>query len=583
MALTMAAMRRGSYPQVEPRAVDLMTPAVTVVEASLSVGAAQRLANRQRARLLVTREPAGRGFGWSGVTPDTLTHALALGLDQAPVAVALWRTPAVGSRTPEVLVRRRLRSGAPAALVVDGGRPLGAVLREVGFPRGLPGSLRVGLDRLSEAVRAFLREAARVAGEMNREVWLVGGLVRDLALGRIGGHGDLDLVVEGDARPVARRLAMRLGGQVREHPAFLTATVQAPGWPRIDLATARRERYARPGALPLVEPAPIGDDLWRRDFSINALALRLRPESWGEVLDPTGGLDDLAGRELRVLHPLSFVEDPTRCLRAIRFATRLDFHLDASTRRLLVEAARLDAYTALSADRLRAELGRVLAEPAPGAVLGRLGRLGALRLLGLDAPPVRESAAVLSRLFRRTRRLALAADTREKLAVLALTAASGSVTAERTGRRLGLPARSLAAIRQARASAPGLLERLDRAADPGDAYRVLDGAPEPAVAWALGLAPEGSAARHLARYLGRWRHARPLLGGEDLMALGLVPSPRFRDLLREARAAQASGRLRTRAGALRWLRRAIPPSPRATSRFTPSRSQADPQRKGGSV
>src|SRR5262249_24790330 len=169
------------------------------------------------------------------------------------------------------------------------------------------------------------------------------------------------------------------GGRVREHPTFLTATVELPGRRRLDIATARRERYLRPGALPEVAAGAVRGGLWRRGFSLNALALRLPPAAWGELLDPTGGGEDLRRKEIRILHPLSFVEDPTRILRAGRFATRLDFRLEPATGRLLAEAAKLGSHPALSGDRVRAELGRVLAEPDPEGVLQALGGLGRRR------------------------------------------------------------------------------------------------------------------------------------------------------------------------------------------------------------
>ena len=138
----------------------------------------------------------------------------------------------------------------------------------------------------------------------------VGGLVRDLLLDRAGDRTDLDLVVEGSAAPVAHRLAQSLSGRAVEHPAFLTATVTLPDGRRIDLTTARRESYRAPGALPSVEPASLADDLARRDFSLNALAIRLDRADWGRLVDATGGLPDLRARRIRVLHPLLLPRGP---------------------------------------------------------------------------------------------------------------------------------------------------------------------------------------------------------------------------------------------------------------------------------
>src|SRR5262249_41875796 len=205
------------------------------------------------------------------------------------------------------------------------------------------------------------------------------------------------------------------GGRVREHPTFLTATVELPGRRRLDIATARRERYLRPGALPEVAAGAVRGGLWRRGFSLNALALRLPPAAWGELLDPTGGGEDLRRKEIRILHPLSFVEDPTRILRAGRFATRLDFRLEPATGRLLAEAAKLGSHPALSGDRVRAELGRVLAEPDPEGVLEALGAWGGLALLGRDYRFDRAGSGALARVRRRTRALELPPPTPYRL------------------------------------------------------------------------------------------------------------------------------------------------------------------------
>ncbi|PYM53181.1 MAG: hypothetical protein DMD79_26875, partial [Candidatus Rokuibacteriota bacterium] len=412
------------------------------------------------------------------------------------------------------------------------------------------------------------------AAEAHAEIWLVGGLVRDLLLDRPTTRADLDLAVEGDAGSVARRLAGRLGGRVREHPSFLTATVELSGGRRIDLATARRERYARPGALPQVEAASLREDLWRRDFAVNALAVRLRPGAREELLDPTGGREDLERKEIRVLHPLSFVEDPTRIFRAVRFAERLGFRLERATRHLLVEAARFGGYDMLAGERLRTELGRTLAEPGPEAVLEALGRLGGLRLLGPDYRFTGRVSTALDRVRRRARRLPLEAETREGLVVLALTDHGRGGHPAAWWRRLGLPARSAAALTRARAEAPAIRDRVTRAADPGAAYESLRGTPELTLAWALVGAAGARPPRYLAAHLATWRHARPLLGGDDLRALGLRPGPRFGALLRGLTAEQVAGRVRTRAQATRWLAaraglaRRPPPSPR---RATPPR------------
>src|SRR3954468_1208070 len=170
--------------------------------------------------------------------------------------------------------------------------------------------------------------------------FLVGGAVRDLVRG--ADAVDLDIAVEGSARSVARALAGRLSGRAVQHERFGTATVEA-GDLSFDVAGTRRESYERPGALPTVEPASLAEDLGRRDFTINAMAVGLTGDDLGHLYDPCGGLADMDAGLIRVLHDRSFLDDPTRLLRAVRYAVRLGFSLDPETERLAREAAAADA------------------------------------------------------------------------------------------------------------------------------------------------------------------------------------------------------------------------------------------------
>ena len=352
------------------------------------------------------------------MTAGVLQRAVGLGLGAAPLATVLWEAPAVAAATPEIAVRRRLGPGRPFAVVLEGGRPIGAVVREETAVGQLPRSVAEELARVDAGTLDVLRAAGRLGAESGEAVAAVGGFVRDLVRGPLAqAPRDLDVAVAGDGLRLARRLAAALGGHAREHPAFLTATVALPDGRSVDVATARRERYRAPGALPAVEPAGLAEDLWRRDFSVNALAVRLDGAGWGDVEDPTGGLTDLARGRIRVLHPLSFVEDPTRVFRAVRFAERLGFRLEPTTRRLLDAAVGLPVYDALSGDRLRAELALVLEEPDPARVLAALGRLGAFRL---GWPAYRFTATAAARLAAVGRclgALPLAAPTRLALAL----------------------------------------------------------------------------------------------------------------------------------------------------------------------
>jgi tRNA nucleotidyltransferase (CCA-adding enzyme) len=545
------AVRRTSYPQVDLRAGSLMERPVAVMPPGVTVSLAARAAHRQRALLVAVRV----GGAWAAASRQTLVRAVALGLHRAPLAAILWDAPVVRSTTSEVDVRRRLGPDRPFLLVEGPRGPAGVVVRDAGSPTGLPLSVARQLGQLPGRVGEVLRVAGAHGDALGVHVAAVGGLVRDLLLGRVDERTDLDLVVEGSAVALARELATSFDGQALEHPVFLTATVVLPDGRRVDVASARREAYRTPGVLPVVEPASLAEDLARRDFSVNALAVRLDRAAWGRLVDTMGGLADLRARRIRVLHPLSFVEDPTRIFRAARFAARLGCRVDPTTRRLASHAARLDVYRALSGDRLRAELEILLSEKRPVAALREADDLGAWSLLGATAA-TRPAAR---------RRLAMALEPRAldglgpdvpiALTLLALT--DGGAGIETWMDRLAIAPSRRAAIRHARRDAPAVLRRLGRMREAAGAYGILQGVPELTLAWARVLAESGRPRTHLDRHLRSWRLVRALATGDDVVALGVPAGPATGEILRGLRVAQVAGQVRSRTGALRWLTGAV--------------------------
>src|SRR5207245_1090771 len=196
----------------------------------------------------------------------------------------------------------------------------------------------ISFDDLANPQRRALEVVRAVAAEKNCRPFLVGGPVRDLLLGRPA--IDIDLTLEEGSSTLARAVARRINGRVRSFPQFLTYKVLAEDFPEIDIATARTERYREPGALPSVSSGTLNDDLLRRDFSINAIALDV---SNAEIHDPSGGARDVKQRVVRVLHDQSFIDDPTRIFRAIRLAARLDFKIEPHTAELMQAAIRSGA------------------------------------------------------------------------------------------------------------------------------------------------------------------------------------------------------------------------------------------------
>lgn len=356
-----------------------------------------------------------------------------------------------------------------------------------------------GLAARIEALPGFEAVAATVE-RAGVDAWVVGGAVRDSLLADVGGL-NLDVVVGGDALA----LAGELGGEVRLHERFGTATVYLPE-ASIDVTMARAETYAHPGALPEVRPASIEDDLARRDFTVSALAVAVGDP--GAVLDRHGGLDDLRAGVLRILYDRSFVDDPTRALRAARYASRLDLEVEQRTMELLSET---DLAT-VSSDRIDGELERLAAEAEPAKGLRLLADWG---LLAIDPAEIEAfgAAAELSR----EERWRGAADLGALL--IGLVRGGLDVRARRLREDPG-PASAAVELAGGRSGEELLLAR------------------------ALGAA-------WLDRYVDEWRGVRLEISGEDLLQAGIPQGPAIGHGLQAALAAKLDGGVESRADELR--------------------------------
>jgi tRNA nucleotidyltransferase (CCA-adding enzyme) len=375
------------------------------------------------------------------------------------------------------------------------------------------------VDDLGDRIRA-LPGAERLLPALGglAPAWLVGGAVRDLLL---GAHAvDLDVAIEGDARAVARELAGRLGGDAVEHERFGTATVRA-GELTVDLATTRRESYAQPGALPDIEPAPLDDDLARRDFTINSMAASLPS---GELRDPHHGRTDLEAGVIRVLHPESFADDPTRLLRAVRYEARFGFRMDAQTEQLAREAIAGDALSTVSGARIRDELLDALNEAAVASAVARMADLGLDRalspLLGGARPEDVAAAAEAAAARGGQRRFA---------ALAALIAPDPDDLAGWIG-DLNLRAEDRDAVLHAARKGPQLVRSLEPVLPDSALHALLHcELPETlGVAVALG-------ARHepIDRYLEHLSGAGLEITGDDLRAAGVPEGPAIGRALRD--------------------------------------------------
>ena len=380
----------------------------------------------------------------------------------------------------------------------------------------------------------FMWMAGEIAHTRGEKLYLVGGVVRDLLLGQA--NLDLDLVVEGNAIELARRLKKTDQAKITTHSRFNTAKLQWDDW-SVDLTTARRESYEKPGALPTVQPSSIEEDLARRDFTINAMAIGLNPGYYGQPLDPHGGRDDLKAKVIRVLHEKSFTDDATRIWRGLRYEQRLDFHLERKTLGLLQrDIAMLDT---ISGDRIRYEIECILKEKFPEKVFGRAAALGVLPKLH---PALKGNDWLVSR-FEQAR-AACSPETPE--AGLYLSLLVYFLTAEEMGRfisRLRLP-KLLAQDLNDTIALKGKMRLLATPGmSPSGIYRLLDGYTSTAL-MANSLATESPAAsQNIRLYLTRLKDIKIELSGKDLLRMGVDSGPDMKEIMELLLKARLDGKI----------------------------------------
>lgn len=421
------------------------------------------------------------------------------------------------------------------------------------------------LHRLPSRVISLLRAIGRLGDTQGVKVYLVGGVVRDLLLRRP--TLDLDLAVEGDGIAMARLVSDRFHTSLTVFDRFATARLRFPGGLRMDIAATRKESYALPADLPQVEPASLPEDLYRRDFTINAMAIQLNAGHVGQLIDCYGGRKDLRGRTVRVLHEKSFEDDPTRIFRAIRFEQRFNGRLETNTRRLLRDAAATGLVDRLSGPRLCHEWFLLFAEQDPVCVMDRLSRLKLFRFLHpelrYNAHTRRMIRALPKLLTRWTKRFPTSHPDRSVLYLMALlddekeSVVEGVITrfmlSNEQARKVRAGGRKLAPICEALGSAG--------TARPSDVYHLLIEAPDEALALLLAKASVGKRVSQISRtqrrifcFMTRLRGAKTALRGDDLLQMGMEPGPQIKNLLSLLLDARLDGTVRTKADEQAFVR-----------------------------
>lgn len=403
---------------------------------------------------------------------------------------------------------------------------------------------------LQEAIESrllqLLVETGRIAAETGNQLFIVGGFVRDLLLG-IFGH-DIDLVVEGDAVALARAMQAKHGGRVRSHNRFRTATwlLDTPidTVDRLDFVTARTEFYQHPTALPEIESSSIKQDFHRRDFTINTLAIRLNPQGFGDLLDFYGGYNDLQNKHLRVLHSLSFVEDPTRILRAIRLEQRLGFNIGPRTMTHLKNA--IDLIDRLTHDRIYSELIYTLKEAQPERVMSRLSELGLLQVIDPELKAETWFRDHAPRLRQGDSPWANEPPQPEQYLALLLYPLDSSVT-HRISRRLKIPAQTEKLLNQVQ-SLKTVVRNLESRLSNSQLYHQLHRFQNEALRVIWAAVDQPLVQQQLVHFCRTVRLIQPAITGHDLInEFKLKPSPRFAELLGALRDARLDGKVTSRA------------------------------------
>ena len=450
----------------------------------------------------------------------------------------ITRTDLLRTLHDDVLKSARMRAAHPDV-------PAGAA----GGPhRNVKGLLR---SRLPRHLVALLEEAGELADRCDVSLYVVGGCVRDLLLGIE--NLDLDLVVEGDGIAFARKLGEATHARVKAHERFGTAIVLLPEGFKLDVATARTEYYEYPTALPTVEQSSIKKDLYRRDFTINALAVRLNGKDFGDVLDFYGGQRDLNEKVVRVLHGLSFVEDPTRVFRAIRFETRFGFRLGRDTLALIDGAAKMNLFHRLSGHRLLEELKLLLGERVPKQSIRRLADLGLLRFIHPKLEWSNRLQSLLDAIEQAVDWYRLLYLDRKMDVWLVYMMGLLEVLPERAVtevlKRFPFSEPETTRLNAARVGCHAVIRRLGKRPPlkPAETFRLLSGLSDETLLGLMAKSKGESVKRQVSAFFTTYQHVKPVLTGTDLKAMGLSPGPQFKKILDRLLDARLNGEVKSEA------------------------------------
>lgn len=425
-------------------------------------------------------------------------------------------------------------------------------------------------ERLPEKILDLLSTIGKSGDETGCNVFVVGGFVRDLLLYRK--NEDIDIVVEGDGIHFAKNFAASKDARIHAYSKFGTAVITLEDDFKVDVATARTEYYTSPAALPEVEKSSLKSDLYRRDFTINTLAIQLNEKHYGTLIDHFSGQKDIKDKTLRIIHNLSFVEDPTRIFRAVRFESRFGFSIGKLTVRLIENAIRMGVFKRLSGARAMGEIISILEENDP---VPSIKRLGEFRLLATLHPSMALTEKTTALLMETRKALdgyeLLAEDLRCQrwlVYFMVLISPCNTAEAKKVCRLLRLAGWQEELCVKEREQADLCIKRLTRELplDNSILYNRLHVFKTEVLVYMMAAAERKQVKKAIAHYLSKLRFVTPLIQGRDLKEMGLPPSPRYRKILMQVQDARLNGMLHSKEDEMAFVAGILKNTPKENGR-----------------
>jgi len=413
------------------------------------------------------------------------------------------------------------------------------------------------LERLPKRIYNLLKFIGKIGDEAEYNTFVVGGFVRDLMLDRE--NLDIDIVVEGNEEYFARVFAKAKRGKVKIHEQFNTAVVTLPNGLKIDIALARTETYERPGALPTVDIGSIDDDLKRRDFTINAMAIRLNEKGFGDLIDPLHGESDLEKGIIRVIHDKSFQDDPTRIFRAIRYEQRYDFRLDKHTEKLLKTAVKNDFLSTITKQRLRNEILLILDEENFIEMINRMKQFDLLKYIH---PKISLSSKIIKLLIKISglslfQSVPLLTDNASfdttLLKLMAIFDGLNEEEAKEASENLALTKEYTEAIIASKTKLSNALKAIsDKSITPSGIYKALNGLPTQTLFFGAFKAFDEDTILKMFIY-SLMENEKPLITGKDLKELGYPEGSQYGEILEDVFYAQLDEKVMTKQEAIEYI------------------------------